>query len=130
MPLALLALAIGAFGIGTTEFVIMGLLPEVAADFQVSIPTAGFLVTGYALGVVLGAPLMTVLGTRVTRKRMLMLLMGLFIVGNVVSAVAPVFGVMLAGRVIASSPTVPSSASDRSSRPIWSPHRRRPARSP
>uniref|UniRef100_A0AAU3GXX7 MFS transporter n=1 Tax=Streptomyces sp. NBC_01401 TaxID=2903854 RepID=A0AAU3GXX7_9ACTN len=102
MPLALLALAIGAFGIGTTEFVIMGLLPDVAADFQVSIPTAGFLVTGYALGVVLGAPLMTVLGTRVTRKRMLMVLMGLFIVGNVVSALAPVFGVMLAGRVIAS----------------------------
>ncbi|MFE6036277.1 MFS transporter [Streptomyces sp. NPDC056452] len=102
MPLALLALAIGAFGIGTTEFVIMGLLPDVAADFQVSIPTAGFLVTGYALGVVLGAPLMTVLGTRVTRKRMLMLLMGLFVVGNVVSALAPVFGVMLAGRVIAS----------------------------
>ncbi|MET9656117.1 MFS transporter [Streptomyces sp. NPDC006510] len=102
MPLALLALAIGAFGIGTTEFVIMGLLPEVAADFQVSIPTAGFLVTGYALGVVLGAPLMTALGTRVTRKRMLVLLMGLFVVGNVVSAVAPVFGVMVVGRVIAS----------------------------
>ncbi|MFE6183454.1 MFS transporter [Streptomyces sp. NPDC056465] len=102
MPLALLALAIGAFGIGTTEFVIMGLLPDVAADFHVSIPTAGFLVTGYALGVVLGAPLMTILGTKVTRKRMLMLLMGLFIVGNVVSALAPVFGVMLAGRVIAS----------------------------
>ncbi|WP_406276942.1 MFS transporter [Streptomyces sp. NBC_00191] len=102
MPLALLALAIGAFGIGTTEFVIMGLLPEVAADFGVSIPTAGFLVTGYALGVVLGAPLMTVLGTKVSRKRMLMLLMGLFIAGNVLSAVAPVFGVMLAGRVVAS----------------------------
>ncbi|MEV2245400.1 MFS transporter [Streptomyces sp. NPDC049970] len=102
MPLALLALAIGAFGIGTTEFVIMGLLPDVAADFQVSIPTAGFLVTGYALGVVLGAPLMTAVGTRVTRKRMLMLLMGLFVVGNLVSALAPVFGVMLAGRVIAS----------------------------
>lgn len=102
MPLALLALAIGAFGIGTTEFVIMGLLPEVAADFQVSIPAAGFLVTGYALGVVLGAPLMTVLGTRVTRKRMLMILMGLFVIGNVVSATAPVFEVMLAGRVIAS----------------------------
>ncbi|MEU1467144.1 MFS transporter [Streptomyces sp. NPDC005761] len=102
MPLALLALAIGAFGIGTTEFVIMGLLPEVAADFQVSIPTAGFLVTGYALGVVIGAPLMTLLGTRVTRKRMLMILMALFVVGNVVSATAPVFGVMLAGRVIAS----------------------------
>ncbi|MGW0534667.1 MFS transporter [Streptomyces sp. NPDC003032] len=102
MPLALLALAIGAFGIGTTEFVIMGLLPEVAGDFGVSIPTAGFLVTGYALGVVLGAPLMTVLGTKISRKRMLMLLMGLFIVGNLISAVAPVFGVMLAGRVVAS----------------------------
>ncbi|TGB11787.1 MFS transporter [Streptomyces sp. MZ04] len=102
MPLALLALAIGAFGIGTTEFVIMGLLPEVAGDFGVSIPTAGLLVTGYALGVVLGAPLMTVLGTRVSRKRMLMILMGLFIAGNLLSAVAPSFGVMLAGRVVAS----------------------------
>ncbi|MFF5334444.1 MFS transporter [Streptomyces sp. NPDC013181] len=102
MPLALLALAIGAFGIGTTEFVIMGLLPEVAADFQVSIPAAGFLVTGYALGVVLGAPLMTVLGTRVSRKRMLMILMGLFVVGNVVTASAPVFEVMIVGRVVAS----------------------------
>ncbi|MEU8438414.1 MFS transporter [Streptomyces sp. NPDC029216] len=102
MPLALLALAIGAFGIGTTEFVIMGLLPEVAAGYGVSIPTAGLLVTGYALGVVLGAPVMTVLGTRVPRKRMLMLLMGLFVVGNLLSALAPAFGVMLAGRVVAS----------------------------
>ncbi|MFD3874730.1 MFS transporter, partial [Streptomyces sp. NPDC058623] len=102
MPLALLALAIGAFGIGTTEFVIMGLLPEVAAGYGVTIPTAGLLVTGYALGVVLGAPLMTVLGTRVPRKRMLMLLMGLFIVGNVLSALAPTFGLMLTGRVVAS----------------------------
>ncbi|MEU6279666.1 MFS transporter [Streptomyces sp. NPDC047028] len=102
MPLALLALAIGAFGIGTTEFVIMGLLPEVAGDFGVSIPTAGLLVTGYALGVLIGAPLMTVLGTKVSRKRMLMLLMGLFIVGNLLSAVAQTFAVMLAGRVIAS----------------------------
>ncbi|MGW1179606.1 MFS transporter, partial [Kitasatospora sp. NPDC002543] len=102
MPLALLALAIGAFGIGTTEFVIMGLLPEVAGDFGVSIPTAGFLVTGYALGVMLGAPLMTILGTRMSRKRMLLLLMGLFIVGNVLSAAAPVFLVMVIGRVVAS----------------------------
>ncbi|MFD0316100.1 MFS transporter [Streptomyces flavalbus] len=102
MPLALLALAIGAFGIGTTEFVIMGLLPDVASDFGVSIPTAGFLVTGYALGVMFGAPLMTVLGTKVSRKRMLMLLMGLFIVGNLLSAVAPAFAVMLIGRVVAS----------------------------
>ncbi|MFJ4670641.1 MFS transporter [Kitasatospora purpeofusca] len=102
MPLALLALAVGAFGIGTTEFVIMGLLPEIAADYGVSIPTAGLLVTGYALGVVLGAPLLTVLGTKVSRKRMLMLLMGLFVVGNVLSAAAPSFGTMLAGRVVAS----------------------------
>ncbi|WP_309115606.1 MFS transporter [Saccharothrix sp.] len=102
MPLALVALAIGAFGIGTTEFVIMGVLPEVAADFGVTIPTAGWLVTGYALGVVLGAPLLTVLGTRVSRKKMLMFLMGLFIVGNALSALAPVFAVMLVGRVVAS----------------------------
>src|SRR5882757_8817215 len=100
MPLALLALAIGAFGIGTTEFVIMGLLPQAAADFGVSVPTAGLLVTGYALGVVIGAPLMTVLGTKVPRKRMLMLLMGLFIAGNLLSAVAPTFSVMLIGLVI------------------------------
>jgi DHA1 family inner membrane transport protein len=102
MPLALLALAVGAFGIGTTEFVIMGLLPEVAADFGVSIPTSGLLVTGYALGVVVGAPLMTALGSKVSRKRMLMLLMGLFVVGNVLSALAPTFGMMLTGRIVAS----------------------------
>ena len=102
MPLALLALAIGAFGIGTTEFVVMGLLPQIGDTFGVAVPTAGLLVTGYALGVVAGAPLMTVLGTRIPRKRMLMLLMGLFIVGNTVSALAPTFGVMLAGRIIAS----------------------------
>ncbi|MFR0355520.1 MFS transporter [Streptomyces sediminimaris] len=102
MPLALLALAIGAFGIGTTEFVIMGVLPEVAGDFGVSIPTAGRLVSGYALGVVLGAPLLTVLGTKVSRKKMLTFLMGLFVVGNALSALAPVFGVMLIGRIVAS----------------------------
>ncbi|WP_306326378.1 MFS transporter [Streptomyces venezuelae] len=102
MPLALLALAVGAFGIGTTEFVVMGLLPDIAGDYGVSIPTAGLLVTGYALGVVVGAPLLTVLGSKVSRKRMLMLLLGLFVVGNILSAVAPSFGMMVAGRVIAS----------------------------
>ncbi|MFG3191037.1 MFS transporter [Streptomyces omiyaensis] len=101
-PLALLALAVGAFGIGTTEFVIMGLLPEIADDYGVSIPTAGLLVTGYALGVVVGAPLLTVLGNRAGRKKMLMLLMGLFVLGNLVSALAPSFGLMLTGRVVAS----------------------------
>ncbi|MFB7127053.1 MFS transporter [Kitasatospora xanthocidica] len=102
MPLALIALAIGAFGIGTTEFVIMGLLPQIAGDYGVSIPNAGLLVTGYALGVVIGAPLMTVLGTRISRKTMLMLLMGLFVAGNLLSAFAPSFPVMLAGRIVTS----------------------------
>ncbi|MFI1969909.1 MFS transporter [Streptomyces cinnamoneus] len=102
MPLALLALAIGAFGIGTTEFVTSGLLPEVAEEFGVSIPTAGYLTTGYALGVVAGAPVLAVLGSRVPRKKMLMALMGLFVAGNALSAAAPVFGVMLAGRIVAS----------------------------
>ena len=77
MPPALIALALGAFGIGTTEFVAIGLLPDVARDFHVSVPTAGWIVTGYALGVLAGAPLMSVLGTRIARKQMLMLLMGM-----------------------------------------------------
>ncbi|MFF2008248.1 MFS transporter [Streptomyces sp. NPDC058195] len=102
MPLALFALAIGAFGIGTTEFVVMGLLPEISADYGVSIPTAGLLVTGYATGFVIGAPLMTIPGTRTSRKTMLMLLMGLLTLGNLLSAVAPGFGIMLIGRIVAS----------------------------
>ncbi|GGT65043.1 MFS transporter [Streptomyces atratus] len=102
MPLALLALAIGAFGIGTTEFVIMGVLPQVAGDFGVTIPAAGWLVSGYALGVVFGAPLLTVLGTKVSRKKMLMFLMTLFVIGNALSAIAPSFGVMLIGRIVSS----------------------------
>ncbi|MER6989115.1 MFS transporter [Saccharopolyspora hirsuta] len=102
MPLALLALAIGAFGIGTTEFVIMGVLPQVAGEFGVSIPAAGWLVSGYALGVLIGAPILTVLGTKVSRKKMLLFLMGVFIVGNALSAAAPAFGVMLIGRIVAS----------------------------
>ncbi|MEV6898632.1 MFS transporter [Amycolatopsis sp. NPDC051372] len=101
MPLALLALAIGAFGIGTTEFVIAGLLPEVAADFGVSIPAAGWLITGYALGVAAGALPMTALGTRMRRKHLLLLLMGVFIVGNALSALAPSYGALLAGRIVA-----------------------------
>ena len=92
MPLALLALAISAFGIGTTEFVMMGLLPNVADDLGTSVPTAGYLVSAYALGVVLGAPLLTAIGSRVPRKRMLLLLMALFTLGNLASALAPGFG--------------------------------------
>ncbi|GAB3159284.1 MFS transporter [Amycolatopsis sp. NPDC004378] len=101
MPAALLALAISAFGIGTTEFVIMGLLPEVAGDFGVSIPSAGLLISGYALGVVVGAPLLTALASRVPRKTVLVALMGLFIAGNVLSALAPGYGLLMTGRVVA-----------------------------
>ncbi|MFF8282735.1 MFS transporter [Streptomyces albus] len=104
MPLALLALAVGAFGIGTTEFVMMGLLPNVADDLGTSVPTAGYLVSAYALGVVLGAPLLTAVGARVPRKLMLLLLMGLFTLGNLASALAPGFGTLLAGRVLAGLP--------------------------
>ncbi|WP_206795258.1 MFS transporter [Amycolatopsis sp. MtRt-6] len=101
MPAALLALAISAFGIGTTEFVIMGLLPEVAAGFGVSIPAAGLLISGYALGVVVGAPLLTALASRVPRKTVLVALMGLFIAGNVLSALAPSYGLLMTGRIVA-----------------------------
>ncbi|MFB7634510.1 MFS transporter [Streptomyces sp. NPDC056149] len=104
MPLALLALAISAFGIGTTEFVMMGLLPDVADDLGTSVPTAGYLVSAYALGVVIGAPLLTALGSRVPRKRMLVALMAVFTVGNLASALAPTFGLLVAGRLLAGLP--------------------------
>ncbi|MDX3231281.1 MFS transporter [Streptomyces sp. ME19-01-6] len=104
MPLALLALAVSAFGIGTTEFVMMGLLPNVADDLGTSVPTAGYLVSAYAIGVVVGAPLLTALGSRIPRKRMLILLMALFTVGNLASALAPNFGLLVAGRVLAGLP--------------------------
>ncbi|MEU6045431.1 MFS transporter [Streptomyces griseus] len=104
MPLALLALAVSAFGIGTTEFVMMGLLPNVADDLGTSVPTAGYLVSAYAIGVVLGAPLLAGLGSRVPRKKMLLLLMALFTVGNLASALAPDFGWLLAGRFLAGLP--------------------------
>ncbi|WP_314615825.1 MFS transporter [Streptomyces stackebrandtii] len=104
MPLALLALAVSAFGIGTTEFVMMGLLPNVADDLGTSVPTAGHLVSAYAIGVVVGAPLLTALGSRIPRKRMLLLLMALFVVGNLASALAPGFGWLVAGRVLAGLP--------------------------
>lgn len=104
MPLALLALAVSAFGIGTTEFVMMGLLPNVADDLGTSVPTAGYLVSAYALGVVAGAPLLTALGSRLPRKLMLILLMGVFVIGNLASALAPTFGTLVAGRVLAGLP--------------------------
>ena len=101
MPLALLALAIGGFGIGLTEFVIAGLLPEVAADFHVDEAAAGWLISGYALSVAVGAVGLTAAVTRFNRKHVLTALMVLFIAGNLVSAVAPTYEVMLLGRVLA-----------------------------
>lgn len=101
MPIGLLALSVGAFGIGLTEFVIMGLLPEVATDFGVSEATAGWLISGYALAVTVGALLLTAATTRLPRKPVLLGLLILFIVGNTLSAIAPSYGVMLTGRILA-----------------------------
>ncbi|MBQ1444566.1 MAG: MFS transporter [Renibacterium sp.] len=101
MPLGLLALAIGGFGIGLTEFVIMGLLPEVARTFNVDEPTAGWLISGYALSVAIGGILLTAAVTRLPRKAVLISLMVLFIAGNLLSAVAPSFSLMLTGRILA-----------------------------
>ena len=100
MPLALYALTAGAFGIGVTEFVIMGLLLEVGADFSVSIAAAGLLISGYALGVVVGAPVLTVLTARWPRKTVLLALMVLFIAGNAACALAPSYGFLMAARVL------------------------------
>lgn len=101
MPAGLIALALGGFGIGLTEFVIAGLLPEVAADFHVDEAAAGWLISGYALAVVVGALGLTAAATRIPRKAALLGLMVLFIAGNLLSALAPDYGVMLAGRVLA-----------------------------
>ncbi|MEW9873489.1 MFS transporter [Arthrobacter sp. HS15c] len=101
MPLGLLALALGGFGIGLTEFVIMGLLPEVAADFNVSEATAGWLISGYALAVVVGALLLTAAVTRFERKPVLAVLLVLFVAGNLISAAAPDYAVMMIGRIVA-----------------------------
>lgn len=100
MPLALYALTVGAFGIGVTEFVIMGLLLEVSRDLGVGIAAAGLLISGYALGVVVGAPLLTAATGRLPRKRVLLGLMALFTLGNLACAVAPSYGVLMAARVL------------------------------
>lgn len=100
MPLSLLILALSSFAIGTTEFVIMGLLPDVAGDLGVSIPSAGWLVTGYALGVAIGAPFMALATARLPRKAALVVLMGIFIVGNLLCAIASDYNVLMFARVV------------------------------
>ncbi|WP_434732835.1 MFS transporter [Rhizobium sp. YTUHZ044] len=102
MPLALLVLALSSFAIGTTEFVIMGLLPEVAADLSVTIPQAGRLVTGYALAVAIGAPVMAISTAKLKRRIALIALMAFFIAGNLLCALATDYWVlMIAGIVTA-----------------------------
>ncbi|WAT02621.1 MFS transporter [Rouxiella chamberiensis] len=98
----LLALALGSFGIGTTEFAPMGLLPTIANGVEVSIPTAGLLVSAYAIGVMVGAPLMTLFMSRYRRKAALMMLMGIFVAGNLLSSIAPNYTLLLLSRVFTS----------------------------
>lgn len=100
MPLALFALTIAAYAIGTTEFVIVGLLPTVAADLSIDLPLAGLIVSVYALGVTFGAPVLTALTGRVPRKALLLSLMALFIVGNAAAALSPSYAPLLAARVV------------------------------
>ncbi|MFD1796629.1 MFS transporter [Paracoccus aurantiacus] len=98
----LLALAIGAFGIGTTEFSPMGLLPVIADGVDVSIPTAGMLVSAYAIGVMIGAPVMTLLLSRFGKRQALMMLMTIFTIGNLMSAMSPGYWTLLLSRVVTS----------------------------
>ncbi|WP_445500960.1 MFS transporter [Microvirga sp. G4-2] len=100
MPLALYALTAGAFGIGVTEFVIMGLLLQVSADLGVTISAAGLLISGYALGVVVGAPLLTTVTGRWSRKTVLLGLMIVFTLGNLACAIAPDYAMLMAARVL------------------------------
>jgi DHA1 family inner membrane transport protein len=100
--LPLIALAVSAFAIGTTEFVVMGLLQQMAADLGVSIPAAGMLVSGYAMGVVVGGPLLALATARLPRKTVLLVLMGVFVFGNVLCALAPNYEILMVARVIAS----------------------------
>src|SRR3954462_13414424 len=91
LTLALVALALGGFAIGTTEFVAMGLLPEIARGVGISIPTGGHVISAYALGVVVGAPVLAGYGAKFPRKTLLLVLMGAFAVGNLLSALAPTY---------------------------------------
>lgn len=102
IPWALYALTIGAFGIGTTEFVIMGVLEQVAADLDVSIGRAGLLISGYALGVFVGAPILTIASARWSRKKVLVALMMVFTLGNLACALAPNYSMLMVARVVTS----------------------------
>ena len=100
MPLALLALTLSAFAIGTTEFVIVGLIPTMATDLNVSLPSAGLLVSLYALGVAVGAPVLTALTGKWNRKLVLLTIMSLFVVGNLLAWQAPGYNTLIAARIL------------------------------
>ena len=102
--LAVLALALGGFGIGTTEFVAMGLLPDIASSFGITEPTAGHVISAYALGVVIGAPLIAALAARVPRKTLLLTLMAVFTLGNLASMLAPSYETLMIARFVAGLP--------------------------
>jgi DHA1 family inner membrane transport protein len=102
--LIIIALAMGGFAIGTTEFATMSLLPDFAASLRIDAPTAGHVISAYALGVVVGAPVIAVLSARVARRTMLMVLMAMFALGNALSALAPTYGWMLAFRFLSGLP--------------------------
>src|SRR3982751_1854359 len=102
--IAVVALALGGFAIGTTEFVTMGVLPDIARGVGVDIPTAGHLVSAYALGVVVGAPLIAALSARLPRRALLMGLMAAFLVGNAASAMAPDYGSLVLARFVSGLP--------------------------
>ncbi|MFC7456263.1 MFS transporter [Brachybacterium sp. GCM10030267] len=104
LRLVILALSLGAFAIGTTEFASMGLLPQIADSLEVSISQAGMPISLYALGVVVGAPLVTIAAVRTPRARLLVLLIGLIGAGNLLSALAPDFAVLAAARFLAGLP--------------------------
>ena len=104
VALAIAALALGGFAIGTTEFVTMGLLPDISQGVGVDIPTGGHLISAYALGVVVGAPVIAALGARLPRRRLALGLMGAFLLGNALTALAPSYGTLLLARVVAGLP--------------------------
>ena len=102
-PLAVYAMVIGAFAVGADEFIVAGVIREIANALSVTIGQAGLLESAYALGVAIGAPLFTVLGLRLPRRRMLLISIGVFVVGNLISALGPTYSVIMAGRLVAAS---------------------------
>ncbi len=126
MPLALFALTIGAFAIGTTEFVIVGLVPTIAQQLSISLPSAGLLVSIYALGVAIGAPVLTALTGRMPRKQLLLALMVLFTAGNVLAWQAPGYETLILARLLTGPHTACSSLLARQLLPAWWQKRKRP----